>query len=80
MPTWLHVGLIFQLLERLWGILAAFWARLGILERLGGPWYLLGAVLGTSWGGHGASWERLVGVLGRLGDVLEASWGHLRPS
>ena len=56
MPTWLHVGLIFRLLEHLGASRA----------RLGASW----GVLGASWPRLGASWKRFGDVLERLGRVL----------
>ena len=48
---------------------------LGVWKTLG---WLLGCVLGPSWGRLGAAWGRFGVVLGRLGGVLEASWGVWR--
>ena len=57
-------------LERLGGVSARHWSRLGgVLGRLGGVMERLGRLLQASWAVSGASWS-----------VLGASWGPLGAS
>ena len=64
------LGASWNLLGASWGVLEAAWrGRLGFSVR----GLHLGPLLGPSWG-------PLLGILGRLGAMLEASWAVLRPS